>query len=1309
MAPYLATPNHWLSTGPRLVAHPHPFKSDRLIKTVCTGTTIEAMLAEAGFEPRVLPFTRVFVEDTPIPRHWWGRVRPKAGRTVYARVVPGKKGKNPLATILSLAFMAAAAFAAPYLAGTVLGLEGVALTIGKFVIGAAITMVGKLLTNAIAPPPKPKNNGAGLTQAAEVFGISGIRNQANPYGAVPEFFGRIRVFPPLAAQTWTEISGDDQYLRCLFTFGRGPFDFADWKLGDTPIANYSGVEMQIRDLGAGDPLPTLNTNDVEEEPLNIELVYEDTPRIVVTKPQTDEFSFDISFASMILIDNAGQSHAVRVEIRIDYRLVGAADWINLAPADTGSITLANWDETAFLAANPDVRANWWNYGLGPRGWTFWNVHGRAEGRMPFLINTGVHAFTEMSTGPKRFGLLVRPGAPGQYEVRFTRVTPQTAWQSGTTRSESFLTALRSFHYRPPVRGTKDVLVALRIKATGQLNGAIDSLNCIAHRHLPVWDGESWTVRHTRSPGWAYVYALRQGTAKPVADDRLQLQDLKDWADWCEEYDGGDLRRTFDARVDARAGLFEFLREVASAGRAAFGMRDGKFGIVRDLPQAVPAQLFTPRNSWGFRASRRFVERPHALRAKFLDPDKGYEQAEVIVYDDGYSEETATLYEALEPFGCTRGGQAGADGRRAFAESNLRPWEWSLEADIENLRCQRGDKVQVTHDVIRAGLSSGRVKALVMDGPNVGGVVLDEICPMEGGKLYAIAFRRPQGWLSVSVVTAAGEQTSLSFQAALPPASAPEPGCLFAFGEAERTGLSAIVREIVPGRDLTATLLLVPEAPELHAIDAQPVPAYVPPAAYAHLPVPGRVADLTISEDVVYLGGIALPRPVASWRPAAGEYAAGFEVWERRPASPGEPARWAFIATTSAHQWPFEPRARGTSIEVAVIAVSSAGRKMALADATTAFKILEGPIERPADVVRFLHDIGASGRHRFTWTMPTTRPNFAGVRLRLQAGQGRQWESAVALHDGLVTASPFEVEAMPSGTWTVLVKAVDTDGLESATPAAITLGLGDALAQNVIETVDHRALSWPGTETGCAVVADELLADDPGGFMYAADTTAFYRATDDAPMYGADAEPLYPADDLPMFTADAEPMYSVVFAGMTYLAPFTPPAPGLLMAITEGDGPIGVWLRRIFPDPMFDDDAAPMFGDDADPMYPSLPEAFAPLVAGTRVDRQPYEIEARIGPGVIRGRLGRFDVILDALDLVERFDDIAVPAGGIRLTLSKPFRAVSNIQLTLQADGGSATKARIIDKNASLGPLIGCFDDLESLVAGTIDATVQGVQ
>ena len=66
------------------------------------------------------------------------------------------------------------------------------------------------------------------------------------------------------------------------------------------------------------------------------------------------------------------------------------------------------------------------------------------------------------------------------------------------------------------------------------------------------------------------------------------------------------------------------------------MRDGKYSVVRDVPQTVPVQQFTPRNSTGFSATKVFTDIPHALKVRFINPAANWQQDEVVVCDDGYS-------------------------------------------------------------------------------------------------------------------------------------------------------------------------------------------------------------------------------------------------------------------------------------------------------------------------------------------------------------------------------------------------------------------------------------------------------------------------------------------------------------------------------------------------------------------------------------------------------------------------------------------------------------------------------------------------
>ncbi|MBD4185358.1 hypothetical protein GUH45_17240, partial [Xanthomonas citri pv. citri] len=62
----------------------------------------------------------------------------------------------------------------------------------------------------------------------------------------------VRMTPPYGAEPYTEVQGDDQYLRLLFVWGYGPLDISDIKIGETDISEYDGVEIETRQGYAGD-------------------------------------------------------------------------------------------------------------------------------------------------------------------------------------------------------------------------------------------------------------------------------------------------------------------------------------------------------------------------------------------------------------------------------------------------------------------------------------------------------------------------------------------------------------------------------------------------------------------------------------------------------------------------------------------------------------------------------------------------------------------------------------------------------------------------------------------------------------------------------------------------------------------------------------------------------------------------------------------------------------------------------------------------------------------------------------------------
>src|SRR5690606_29786433 len=102
-------------------------------------------------------------------------------------------------------------------------------------------------------------------------------------------------------------------------------------------------------------------------------------------------------------------------------------------------------------------------------------------------------------------------APGQYDVRIRRLSPDT--DSTQIFDKAYLTGLRTIRYANPVRQAGQALLAMRIKATDQLNGAPDQVNAIAQLIAPDWDevAEEWITRPTQNPASIYRHVL-QGSA-----------------------------------------------------------------------------------------------------------------------------------------------------------------------------------------------------------------------------------------------------------------------------------------------------------------------------------------------------------------------------------------------------------------------------------------------------------------------------------------------------------------------------------------------------------------------------------------------------------------------------------------------------------------------------------------------------------------------------------------------------------------------------------------------------------------------------
>ena len=176
------------------------------------------------------------VDGEYIPKSEWDRI-PEEKSLVNVYMPTRGGGKSPLRIILGIALVVATVVSGGA-AAPLLGLEvgSFAALAASAATAAIVSTAGSFLINAIAPI-RPPGSKSGSVKDGQVYSISGARNQLSPYQPVPVVLGTHRFFPPLGAKPYTELVGDDEYIRILLAWV-GPCKIEDIKIGDTPLTSY---------------------------------------------------------------------------------------------------------------------------------------------------------------------------------------------------------------------------------------------------------------------------------------------------------------------------------------------------------------------------------------------------------------------------------------------------------------------------------------------------------------------------------------------------------------------------------------------------------------------------------------------------------------------------------------------------------------------------------------------------------------------------------------------------------------------------------------------------------------------------------------------------------------------------------------------------------------------------------------------------------------------------------------------------------------------------------------------------------------
>lgn len=679
---------------------------------------------------------------------------------------------------------------------------GEPVSISTFLINLALNIAVTVAVSAVISAFV----GAGPSAQSfeQLADIDASRNEFAPFRKVPVVLGTFRTFPPHAAKAYTEGIDEKVFVRMLFCWGVGPVELSDLKIGDTPITEFDGVVVQHK-LKPGDPWPGLFPSSADEEDGPGLIAFaDDWVARMTTSSECEELQVELAFPEgLVFYSSDGSVKTFGVDFRIRYREVGEVNWHDF--------------ETGAIAADGHL----------------YDLDGFAK-RKPFRMT------------------FRRTVTRGQYEVAVKRVIPDDPGPKG--KNAFHWTKLRSFTFDPPVLDDNLAITAVRIEAGDQLNGVVDLFNGLVKRIAPIWDTGSETfgaAAATRNPAELFRW-VATGPAAPKPRTSGQVDDaaLGAWAELCTTRGW-----KCDLEIRAGMGMDEVLETVARCGRAFPVERNGKLSVVVDDVQAAAVQMFTPRNSWGFRSSRRFPAATHALRCRFNNQEKGYVPDEMVVYYPGFDVNSAEILRTVPMVGKTDPLEVYRSAKRIIGEELLRPESYSWRCDWEHLVLQRGKRVAIAHPVIAVGRQAARVKAVTLNGPltHVVSLTLDETVTQTPGDTYGLRWRRVSG-SSISVETIAltnmgnGAGNVVTLASAIPVASAPTEGDLVEFGDATIETLDAILINVAPATDLEAEVTAVPYADALFAGDSEDLPAWSSNVTGEAFPRPPAPRILGVSSD-----------------------------------------------------------------------------------------------------------------------------------------------------------------------------------------------------------------------------------------------------------------------------------------------------------------------------------------------------------------------------------------------------------------------------------------------------------------------------
>ncbi|MEN7429150.1 host specificity factor TipJ family phage tail protein [Chromobacterium sp. TRC.1.1.SA] len=945
---------------PTLVHSPHPLTAvgrQVIYEAHRRNETLGGYLRRLRIEVDRGPLA-VCVNGRPLPN--WQCYRLRRGDFVEVRaVVAGGGGAGKvLRSVAMIAVMVAAAYVAGPAGAAFFGSSGMAT-----VAGSAIMIGGSMLVNALLPPPMPDIAGVGGRGDANIsqnYALSGARNRARTYAPMPLVIGQRRFVPDAGGNPFTEFAGQDQYLYQVYHFGLQPdLQLTDYRIGNTPIGAYQGVELIA--AGGDGRLPGVFAN-----------VDTDTGREVKNS------------------DGWVVRQLARDTVGIGMDLQGVAYYAN----DKGGMDWRNVDSEIQFRRVPD----------GP-----WQPYGGDQ--------YGKYRLAGNSITPVRQTL--RQDLPAaQYEIRVRKTSGDIS--SSRERNDFALAGLRAYR-QDSTNYVGQRRIGLKIRASSQLNGAVDELSAMAVASCQVWTGSGWATSATTNPAWWYLwFALggfdaqgrrTYGAGLPIS--RIDIDAIKVWAAWCDAK-----KLSVGLVLDRAYSIADVLTMIARCGRARYTWQTGKLGVIWDAADLPVVAVFGPANirAGSFRIEYTTEQTADEVVVNFSNPAKGFELDQVRVAVPGVIAPTNPV--TLDFVGCCDVSMAGREANLIAASQLYHRRRVSWETDFEGLVATRGDVVLLSHD-LASWAYSGRLLA-----GSRGQLQLDRAVPLGASGWVGIRF--PDGrYATYRVKTGSGDSDTLQLRDLIPASDAGGPlpvpdesadsvpyDWMWFYDNGTQPGRRVKIVDVKPSGD-GVKFTAIDDNPSYYAAESGDF------SSGGQAPsLPPALGFLRLSESSRVTGdGRRVAVVTAVWPPLRG--AINYQLKYRRAGG----AWQAAVVPDTSYSWDADPQ----DLEVSVSAVFADGTISAPAVASLTIK----GHATPPPVATAFTATGEMMQITLRWSYPD-RADLRGAQL-FASTDGNTWvkladiayPAAVYTHLGLMAGAVVQYQLRIVDSWGNVGEAVTT--------------------------------------------------------------------------------------------------------------------------------------------------------------------------------------------------------------------------------------------------------------------------------------------